>query len=45
MELITNYDDVPTKVGETSPRGQNSKIFQNGFSTIKSLILKVEQRI
>ena len=20
MELITNYDDVPTKVGETSPR-------------------------
>ena len=26
-------------------RGQNSKIFQNGFSTIKSLILKVEQRI
>ena len=26
-------------------RGQNSKIFQNGFSTIKSLILKIEQRI
>ena len=26
-------------------RGQNSKIFQNSFSTIKSLILKVEQRI
>ena len=26
-------------------RGQNSKIFQNGFSTIKSLILKVEQQI
>ena len=25
-------------------RGQNSKIFQNGFWTIKSLILKVEQR-
>ena len=25
-------------------RGQNSKIFQNGFSTIKSLFLKVEQR-
>ena len=25
-------------------RGQNSKIFQNGFSTIKSLIVKVEQR-
>ena len=25
-------------------RGQNSKIFQNGFSTIKSLLLKVEQR-
>ena len=26
-------------------RGQHSKIFQNGFSTIQSLILKVEQRI
>ena len=26
-------------------RGQNSKIFQNGFWTIKSLIVKVEQRI
>ena len=26
-------------------RGQNSKIFQNGFSTIKSLISKAEQRI
>ena len=26
-------------------RGQNSKIFRNGFSTIKSLILKIEQRI
>ena len=26
-------------------RGQNSKIFLNGFSTIKSLILKIEQRI
>ena len=26
-------------------RGQNSKIFQNGFSTIKSLILKIKQRI
>ena len=26
-------------------RGQNSKIFQNGFSTMKSLILKIEQRI
>ena len=26
-------------------RGQNSKIFQNGFSTIQSLILKIEQRI
>ena len=26
-------------------RGQNSKIFQTGFSTIKSLILKIEQRI
>ena len=26
-------------------RGQNSKLFQNGFSTIKSLILKVEQQI
>ena len=26
-------------------RGQNSRIFQNGFSTIKSLILKIEQRI
>ena len=26
-------------------RGQNSKIFQNGFSTIKSLIFKVDQRI
>ena len=26
-------------------RGQNSKIFQNGFLTIKSLIFKVEQRI
>ena len=26
-------------------RGQNSKFFQNGFSTIKSLILKIEQRI
>ena len=26
-------------------RGQNSKNFQNGFSTIKSLILKIEQRI
>ena len=26
-------------------RGQNSKIFQNGFSTIKSLILKIEQLI
>ena len=26
-------------------RGQNSKIFQNGFSTIKYLILKLEQRI
>ena len=26
-------------------RGQNSKIFQNGFWTIKSLILKVEQRL
>ena len=25
-------------------RGQNSKIFQNGFWTIKSLLLKVEQR-
>ena len=25
-------------------RSQNSKIFQNGFSTIKSLFLKVEQR-
>ena len=25
-------------------RGQNSKIFPNGFWTIKSLILKVEQR-
>ena len=25
-------------------RGQNSKIFQNGFSTIKSLNLKLEQR-
>ena len=25
-------------------RGQNSKIFQNGFWTIKSLILKIEQR-
>ena len=25
-------------------RGQNSKIFQNDFWTIKSLILKVEQR-
>ena len=25
-------------------RGQNSKIFRNGFWTIKSLILKVEQR-
>ena len=25
-------------------RGQNSKIFQNGFWSIKSLILKVEQR-
>ena len=25
-------------------RGQNSKIFQNGFWTIKSLILKVEKR-
>ena len=25
-------------------RGQNSKIFQNGFWTIKSLFLKVEQR-
>ena len=25
-------------------RGQNSKIFLNGFRTIKSLILKVEQR-
>ena len=25
-------------------RGQNSKIFQNGFSTIKSLFLKVTQR-
>ena len=26
-------------------RGQNYKIFQNGFWTIKSVILKVEQRI
>ena len=26
-------------------RAQNSKIFQNGFSTTKSLILKIEQRI
>ena len=26
-------------------RGQKSKIFQNGFWTIKSLILKVEQRV
>ena len=26
-------------------RGQNSKIFQYGFSTVKSLILKIEQRI
>ena len=26
-------------------RGQNSKIFQNGFSTIKSFILKIEQGI
>ena len=25
-------------------RGQNSKIFQNGFWTIKSLLLKIEQR-
>ena len=25
-------------------RGQNSKIFPNGFWTIKSLILKLEQR-
>ena len=25
-------------------RGQNSKIVQNGFSTIKSLFLKAEQR-
>ena len=28
-----------------SLQGQNSKILQNGFSTIKSLILKIEQRI
>ena len=31
------------KIGVSS--GQNSKIFQNGFSTIKSLILKIKQRI
>ena len=40
-----NFGHFLVQVKIEVTRGQNSKIFQNGFSTIKSLILKVEQRI
>ena len=40
-----HFGHVLAQVKIEVTRGQNSKIFQNGFSTIKLLILKVEQRI
>ena len=43
FEIISVVFLVQIKIEVT--RGQNSKIFQNGFLTIKSLILKVDQRI
>ena len=43
FEIISVIFFAQVKIGVS--RGQNSKIFQNGFSTIKSLILKIEQRI
>ena len=39
-----HFGDFLAQVKIEVSRGQNSKIFQNGFSTIQSLFLKVEQR-
>ena len=40
-----HFDHFLARVKIEVTRGQNSKIFQNGFSTTKSLLLTVEQRI